>query len=392
MSDRTRSLTIPPKVRKMKMRYKLSNGLLILGLILCFAVTMHASALLGVVYGSIHEAKQYAHRASFFIGNSDIIDEGESEFVPFDRAKLDVREVARIASSEAADYSLLIPLYVGNGLNPSFVEVWFSDNKERRKMLTGRLDYSGATKYSGAVWVGEFWKPYIQECGDERVIEIGGVSFEVVGVYDDSASGGMGETVNLLFSSCNDEAVAMINQEFNEVHSKRLMELIAHTDASNEIPSVDVLSGRLSEISLDIIPADHYYDADAETEVYRRFVFAVNVLLYVFSAVNIILITNFFVVNRYRELVIRKIHGCRTRGLIRLIVGDLVRDEAIAMLCVVPVEIGLSIAGSPLSVSLDNFLLTVAVFVGSMALFSLLIIGRFLVYYSGISLAGAVKE
>ena len=96
--------------------------------------------------------------------------------------------------------------------------------------------------------------------------------------------------------------------------------------------------------------------------------------------------------NRYRELVIRKIHGCRTWGLIRLIVSDLVRDEAIALLCVVPIEIGLSIAGSPLSVSFNNFLLTVAVFVGSMALFSLLIIGRFLVYYSGISLAGAVKE
>ena len=176
------------------------NGLLILGLVLCFVVTMHASSLLGVVYGSFSEAKQYAHRASFFIGNSDIVDEGASEFVPFDRAKLDVREIERIVSSEAADYSLLIPLYVGNGLNPALVEVWFSDNKERKKMLIGTLDYSGATKYSGVVWVGEFWKPFIQEYGDERVIEIGRVPFEVVGIYDDSASGGMGETVNLLFS------------------------------------------------------------------------------------------------------------------------------------------------------------------------------------------------
>ena len=54
------------------MKYRLSNGLLIVGMALCMIVTIHSFLLIGAIIDAVHAHEKYALTEAYHIGNSDI--------------------------------------------------------------------------------------------------------------------------------------------------------------------------------------------------------------------------------------------------------------------------------------------------------------------------------
>ena len=383
------------------MKYRLSNGLLIVGMALCMIVTIHSFLLIGAIIDAVHAHEKYALTEAYHIGNSDIelVDVSEGNYyekVPHNLTHVSFEALAGILASYPADYSVVVPVRIGNTANTCFVSVWLSPSKEKRKMKAETRSIASPTQYSGNILIGESWLPFVEEINGIAVMKLGGACFEVVGIYDGAATGGEDDTINLLYSSCSDTAKEMIDESFNSVRNKRVLEFRVYSDKRDDLPTLAEYSEKLKEISLDVETRYGKYSPEEidqrKQESYFRLVKVFVGLLFVFSFVNLSALAGFLLAERYEELVVRKLYGCRWWGLVKTVGTDILKDSVISFVLAVLGEVVLQACTEDGYVGIRSLVLAGGGVIACVLLVSTVILIAFLRRYSRISIVSILKE
>ena len=115
-------------------------------------------------------------------------------------------------------------------------------------------------------------------------------------------------------------------------------------------------------------------------------------LLFVFSFVNLSALAGFLLAERYEELVVRKLYGCRWWGLVKTVGTDILKDSVISFVLAVLGEVVLQACTEDGYVGIRSLVLAGGGVIACVLLVSTVILIAFLRRYSRISIVSILKE
>lgn len=369
-----------------RFRYKLSEILMIIGIILGIVAVVH---LLSVVFllMSSKDAGEYQNNWRYWIYSSEISDVSHesgalSYTAPHEMKDISFSETMQVLRENGAYTEITIPMPVGGSVDDRKIIGITEVSKYPHELKNGSWSCE-KEEGNGLVWIGESWEPYTRKEAGNTYFLIDSLPYRVQGVLDNALTGGMDETIILYIPSCSEIALVSIEKRFNEsMRDIGDVEVSFCFDGEEQVMKEEELLSALSKTGLSAMKslAVYHSEKDESGKLYLP-VLALTIVLFVFSAINLYVISSFYFSARSPELCIRKTFGFSGRALFRMLFSELCGKFLIALFLTVPIEFLLVLCGSNLAIRLSDWPRFIAVSTVSFILLILFIAVRFLLLF-----------
>lgn len=369
-----------------RLRYKLSEILMIAGISLGIIVSFHTLSMIFLVLSSQKE-EDYRNSHHFWIYNSELRDVSNngnalSYFTPSEISYISFDDFLKTISAYDGYKEIIMPMPIGDSIDSRNVTGITELSEYRHKLKSGRWSADTENVYDGIVWIGESWEPYISNDGEHKTISIGSLKYRVQGVLDNTMTIGLDETVFLLLPSCSTESRCSIERLFNEsAKSIGSLELSIFYDEEDKTSSIESMKRSLEETGLSTMQSFITHRSKEDSFALYVPLMLIVLILGAFSVMNLLVVSSFYFNTRHLEMCIRKTFGFRSGALIRLIVMDLGKLFSLSMFVVIPVEIILMVCNSSLAFRISDSFSMVIICLLSFLLIMLLLVGRFFVLF-----------
>lgn len=379
----------------MKIRYAAVETLIVIGSVICFLTFIHAASLVNNLVEYVNDISSYQYTVSYDVINEEVeyedYEDGFSvSWAPEGMQDISFERIADILSELQFDTTLRANLQIGKTPETSYAYICIGDLQH-----AGRLEEEFAIDSeedsSGIVYIGQSYLPYVYKKGNGCWIDIEGLAFAVVGVYQDDIISDKSDRVNIMYNSLTSEAKekisVAINAQYNDVHATAIS---FNSDVIN-VKSFDAkeLFETMNLRILNEVTAD-YTAVFAAT--YLSMSTTIMAVIYFFVFGNMAVICGFWVRVRYRELLVRKMHGASDMDVVRLYAKDFLRLCIYAVIVTIPVECIISNFWISARNSLKHIMVSFGVIAVSMGGILLTILLMAIFYYRRISLVEHLYE
>ena len=377
----------------MKLRYKTPEILMILGVVLCIVVTIHAAALVDNMAAASYSEK-YRYEAAFTVFHSEmeIEEDGEgsySRLVPDNLTPIDIDAVAKCAEESGFDIKLILNIHVGRNISSAPVEVRFGEFSHRERLADGNYP---SEKVLNKVYISQSVLPYTEQKDKKDFLSLNGRSAEVAGVFEPVGSWDNENKVVIYYEECGEELKTAINSALLELfYNAPMPSMILLSDKTDPSAGWEENVSDFEKANLSCRIDGNIYNA-GKRDVFGSFSMIFTIILYVFSAANLSVLCSFWIRSRKKELLIRRIHGETNFRIICLFAKDFMKILIYALVFSIPVEMLLSLLWPDAKSSLHSIVITVAVFLLSLALFIVIVSAVVTAAYRKISLVGNTYE
>lgn len=365
----------------MKLRYKYSEILLILGMILSCIVTVHIAGISANMWESMMLKNKYFFHYEYGIQHTDIVVKEATEdslsYTTGNLTPIPFQTMKELTGAVPEDVFVSFNMIIGQSSRTLPVSIYFKTlnvlNVERR--LNCDLEYCRENGIP-SVYIGKSVFDYTDERDYGYCLELDGIYAVVEGILKCENLAGYDETILLDYSSSGRDIQTALERSFN--------------DSLNSINEVKVLlcaKNQIADSELDGMAEDFYnkkmqlnvrdfYSMDENlNKVYSLYEIGFTVLLYVFVIVNLFMVCNLWFYERRDELKVRKMCGMNDGECVRLYAKDLMRLFLIALATGMPVILIIGIVLGDLSVSLVRIpitLIAMILFTGIILVFMIL--------------------
>ncbi len=382
----------------MKVRYVTSEVLIVISIVLCYVTFIHASSIVNSILEYIEDVTDYTYEVSYEIIDDGVEysveddDEGSGSFAHFWRngsSDFSFIDLADSLQSLPYDSIVRVKLQVGKTLDTSFAYICIGNLLHDGRLET-TYDISGA-RYVGVTYIGQSYTGYTYESDGYYYIDIEGLPFVVAGIYQADIISDESDRVNILYDTLTNEALSKIksaiNIQFDDIDAARLY-LCSDTE---DVSTYDIES-LISSLDLQILEGNAYDFSDAVLGAYVSICSVVMSVIYLFVLGNMLVVCSFWIKERSRELVIRKLHGAGNLDIVLLYARDFFRLCIYAAVITIPVECIISLYWIDARSAFSNLIVTFLVVVGSMAIVLLLMLMMAISDYKHISVVGRTYE
>ncbi len=341
----------------MKLRYKYSEILLILGLILCLVVIFYVSDLSAKIWENRVTEQKYYYHYEYGIQHTDIvINENTDDFASYtigDLSPISFQTMSESIGSVSEDTFLSFNMGIGQTGQTLPVSIYLKPLKVLRleEKFTYNKEYC---KENGIpmVYIGKSVLPYTYEKSFGTCLSLGGIYAVVSGVLQCDNLAGYDETILLDYSSCGEQTRASLEAELNRaLEEPNLVKVLVASKKQLKDAELEQMEARFLKNKMKLNSREFFSDDDSLNRTYSFFETVFSGLIYVFVIANLVMICNLWFLERKAELKVRKLCGMNNAECIRLFAKDFLRLEAVALIVFLPVMIVLRILVGSLAIS-----------------------------------------
>lgn len=382
----------------MRIRYVTSEVLIVISIVLCYVTFIHASSIVNSILEYIEDVTDYTYEVSYEViddGAEYIIeddDEGNASFAQTwreGRSDISFIDFTNALQDLPFDSIVRVELQVGDTLDAGYAYLCIGNLLHDGRLET-TYDISGAS-YAGVAYIGQSYTGYTYESDGYHYIDIEGLPFVVAGIYQADIISDESDRVNILYDTLTSEALTKIENAVNTQYDHVSATVVYLCSDTEEVGTYDMES-LLESFHLQILQGDSYDFSDAVLGAYVSICSVVMSVIYLFVLGNMLVVCSFWIKERSRELVIRKLHGAGNLDIILLYAKDFFRLCMYAAVITIPVECIISLYWIDARSALSNLIVTFLVVMGSMAIVLLLMLMMATSNYKHISVVGRTYE
>lgn len=329
----------------MKFRYRQSECLLILGMLISLIVAVNIAGMTEKLW-SLQQDTGYSEIYQYGLQHRDInILEWEGTKVvrysyEGEPAHVSLDELFATFSECNADFGVAMNVYCAEaGTNPK-IEVF--DKMPKGLKIERYLEYD--EEYCNKqeipkIYIGASYQNVMKQCEYGNSLCIGNLQTVIVGIVECGNLAGYDDTLYLDYQSCNADNRAEVDRQFNE----SLCELdevcvrvkgIQHIDETTIEKSIENMFEKNLIFNLQEVNEEN----NELNKIYSAIGSAFYVILYAFAAINLISVSNLWFQERKQELVVRKMCGSRNGECRWILWKDLLRLLGISTVLFIPIE------------------------------------------------------
>ena len=374
----------------LRLRYKLSEVLMIIGIALGMIVSFHTFSIVSLFLPS-QKSTSFQNSRSYWVYSSDISKISNengllSYFTPNDIERINLDSLLGLLSNMPGHKEIAMLLPIGDSADDRRAIGVMEVSSRPHKLKSGTWEIEGTDGFAGLIWIGESWEPYVVKKGNCNVLLIDSLEYKIQGVLDNYLTGGIDETIIIFLPFCSKQAMASIENNINRnARSIGDIELSFYSDDDKGFPDVEKLKMGLAENGLATMNKFFAYHSEAEeSRALHKPLVVVVFSIVVFSAINLFVVSSFYYTTRQSELSIRKVFGIRGRSLCRLLITDICKLFFYSLVCVFSVEGIMILCNSDMAIRADNFLSLALICLLSFVILLLFLFVRFLIMFKRI--------
>lgn len=335
----------------MRLRYKQSEILVIIGLIISSFVCFYFADVVERLIKSGFSVKPYASELRYGIQHEDIVIEeisGESEnryeelvYTYSSLSPVSLADIAEISSEmDNCDVEISFLMQVGHAGCTLPVTVFFQKPKD----FSLKVRMKGGAEKQPTVYIGKTIRQYTVETGDKTSLWLDEMAVSVGGVLECKNLAEYDETILVDYSTCNEGDVKKLEWAFNNTLTSlwtvkvyfRFMSIPDEADIrqiENRFAGEKML---LRSEALDTINDDINQSQTRLEIVFVSFMFF-------FALANLLCVCSLWFLERTHEFRVRRLCGARAKDIFSRIGRDFVRLAFIAQLVAVLVMAGVEL-------------------------------------------------
>lgn len=318
------------KVRcKLFFRNKSMTTLLIVGLVVSYFIVINGVAMLAEIAEEQRKSnrEEYEHERKFILEkytpmNSDSFTD-ESEYM--ENCKKNFENIIRTLETEKGNLMLKgHAVFVGDSLKGVYADVIYSlEDTLNKKIVHGRMPTEEErTDGENVVLVSTDMEKYITKKDGMEQISIGHKVCKVTGIFETNDISSTRADVVMFMDTYTEEEISELAEEnWNIVVS--YSGDITENDYQDLLQKIENQGGFIDE---------NIENEDKENTVRVTFHKIFMIILFLFSIINCMAISNVWINSRFRELIIRKTIGYSMGQVVELLVCDLLRYSVISMI------------------------------------------------------------
>lgn len=300
--------------------------LLILGLSVSCFVIINVTDLIGKVSAENKSVHSFSYIISSYLTTPDSEQGIDEQYV----AELAEQAVSRLSAETSGNtYISDLQLSIDRQIDTVSVSLVIKQNEGLR------LEYqSGGTpadmKLPNCVVIGESLKKFVVQENGKSWLTLGGNQMQVAGVLENKMAGGVDTSLYLLWENCDDSVRADLLAKISENLSALLN--IQYKSQSDISGAYQAFIKDMEAISLRNIVLDAKYQSDYQNYWYRFYNSVFLSISLAFSIITSFSASYLWAFQRKRELAIRRAYGYDTAQIFALLLKDILKLSAFAVL------------------------------------------------------------
>ncbi len=240
-------------------------------------------------------------------------------------------------------------LFIGGTYNPIYADILLVQNEDLVEGLEiGRYATDEELENNiPVVIIGKGLEHYAIEENNKKYISIESEKYEVVGVLKDNTSGNLDDRLIINYESLSENKRNEVNYSFSNpedgIYNFNLLYGSNMCDVENNKVIIEEWTTGLGGLGEYEYISNYYVEEDTYIDYVSELVVKLNVytirLLYIFSLINCIVVSNIWIKQRKKEFIIRKAFGENMGSITKLIVGGLGNIIATAFVLAIFVEL-----------------------------------------------------
>lgn len=292
-------------VKRNFLRYPVSGIYMLLAMLLTFIALFKGVALYNQLMAGVQDGDKYG-----YIYGADVNLNVQSENISYKKLFEGISSNAYVQVNMGLDKE-----------NASYlVQIYYNMEDNKMTFLEGSMpSKAGVKEGTAAVVIGKHHKKYCEISDGKRYISINGEKYLVTGIVGSKNSDYLDYNVITEYQYLAKEATKQIATDFISD---------AAIESDNSLyEDIEIIKENANAIGVDVEVVETFansnaYNDDGLTSMYT--------FMYVFCLVNCVVASEFFVWERYNEIIIRKTYGFKTLDIFSVLFKDVLKLSGVA--------------------------------------------------------------